>query len=90
LNLATAGEGGRTTKRAEKVSVDVAEDDEDRRVYTEVTNKLRSKWVVDAKFISYYATKRSKYGEQVSKVTFTDVINLAPIALRFGTVCSKQ
>jgi hypothetical protein len=52
LNFEIAGKGAKTEKRAENVSIDVAEDEEDRRVYTEVTNKLRSKCIVDAKFIS--------------------------------------
>jgi len=52
LNFEIAGKGAKNEKRAENVSIDVAEDEEDRRVYTEVTNKLRSKCIVDAKFIS--------------------------------------
>lgn len=71
LNLEIVGKGAKTEKRAENVSVDVVEDDEDRRVCTEVTNRLRSKCVVNAKFIS-------------------NVINLEPIALRLGAVCSRQ
>ena len=43
LNFATGGKGVKTEKKVENVSVDVAEEDEDKRVYTEVTNKLRSK-----------------------------------------------
>jgi len=53
LNFEAAEEGAKTEKKAEKVSVGLAEDDEERRVYTEVTNKLRSKCIVDARFISY-------------------------------------
>ena len=75
------------------MSVDVVKEDEDRRVYTEVTNRLRSKCVVEVRFISFTAQwKKSKHVEvdKCVAVLLTNVINLAPISLRLGAVCSKQ
>jgi hypothetical protein len=69
LNFEMAGKGAKTENRTENVSVDVVEDDEDRRVYTEVTNRLRSKCIVDAKSISCVGSrKQSAYGtRQISE-----------------------
>lgn len=62
LNFEIAGDGARTENSVENVSADVAEDVEDRRVYTEATNRLRSKYIVDDKFTSCIVLqKRSKY-----------------------------
>jgi hypothetical protein len=91
LNFEIAGEGVRAEKSVENVSVDVAEGVEDRRVYTEVTNRLRSKYIVDDKFISCIGSKkRSEHNGKSLSMPLAKVINFAPIALRFGSVCSKQ
>jgi hypothetical protein len=59
LNFEIAGKGTNAEKRTENVSADVVEDDEDRRVYTEVMNRLKSKCIVDARFISFVGPREA-------------------------------